>query len=64
MASERIQRRIDTLLDEADQAISRSDWESVRDHAKVALGLDPENTDALAFLASVEQVLEAEEILL
>ena len=40
--------------------MDRSDWESVRNHAKVALGLDPENTDALAFIASVEQVLEAE----
>ena len=60
MASERIQRRIDRLLDQAEEAMDRSDWESVRDHAKVALGLDPENTDALAFLASVEQVLEAE----
>ena len=59
MASERIQRRIDRLLDQAEEAMDRSDWESVRDHAKVALGLDPENTDALAFLASVEQVLEA-----
>ncbi len=60
MASERIQRRIDRLLDQAEEAMDRSDWESVRDHAKVALGLDPENTDALAFVASVEQVLEAE----
>ena len=38
--------------------MDRSDWESVREHAKVALGLDPDNADALAFLASVEQVLE------
>jgi len=60
MASERIQRRIDRLLDQAEEAMDRSDWESVRDYAKVALGLDPENTDALAFLAAVEQVLEAE----
>jgi hypothetical protein len=49
MASERIQRRIDRLLDQAEEAMDRSDWESVRDYAKVALGLDPENTDALAF---------------
>ena len=50
-------------MDQAEEAMGRSDWESVRDHAKVALGLDPENTDALAFLASVEQVLEAESTL-
>ena len=47
-------------MDQSEEAMDRSDWESVRDHSKVALGLDPENPDALAFLASVEQVLEAE----
>ena len=26
MASERIQRRIDILLDEADEAVAKSDW--------------------------------------
>ncbi len=63
MASERIQRQIERLLDQAEEAMGSSDWKSVRDHAKVALGLDPENADALAFLASVEQVLEAESTL-
>ena len=29
MASERIQRRIDSLLDEADQAIANEDWQTV-----------------------------------
>ena len=29
MASERIQRRIDSLLDEADQAIANEDWITV-----------------------------------
>ncbi len=60
MASERVQRRIERLLDQAEEAMDRSDWEAVRDHAKVALGLDPENADGLAFLASVEQVIETE----
>ena len=60
MASERLQRRLERLLDQAEEAMDRSDWESVRDHAKVALGLDPNNTDAIALLASVEQVLATE----
>ena len=60
MASERIQRRIERLLDQAEEAMDRLDWESVRDVAKVVLGLDPDNNDALAFLASVQQVLETE----
>ena len=60
MASERVQRRIERLLYQAEEAMDRSDWESVQEHAKVALGLDPQNSDALAFLASVEQVLQPE----
>ena len=63
MASDRIQRRLERLLDQAEEAMDRSDWESVREHAKVALGLDPESADALAFLASVEQVLDSESTL-
>src|SRR6266566_433874 len=31
MPSERVLRRIETLLDEADQAIAASEWERVRD---------------------------------
>ena len=61
MASERVQRRIERLLDQVEEAMDRLDWESVRDCAKVVLGLDSANSDALAFLASVEQVLGAED---
>ena len=43
MASERIQRRIETLLDEADEAVANSDWAVVRDRAQNALRLDPDN---------------------
>ncbi len=52
MASERIQRRIDSLLDEADQAVSQFDWEAVRQRAEAVLRLNPENSDALAYLAA------------
>ena len=57
MATERIQRRIDRLLDEADEAVSRSDWALVRDRAQNVLAFDPENSDALAFLAAAERAL-------
>ena len=40
--------------------MDRLDGDSVHDVVKVVLGLDPENSDALVFLASVEQVLEKE----
>ena len=34
MASERIQRQIENLLDEAEEAVSRSDWGVARDRAQ------------------------------
>jgi len=46
MPSERVQRQIDRFLDEAEAAMARSDWTTVRDRAKNALALDPENADA------------------
>ena len=49
MAGERIQRRIDGLLDQIEKAMDRLDWESVRDIAKVVLGLESDNSDAVAF---------------
>ena len=55
MATERIQRQVDRLLDEAEEALSRRDWESVRDCARDVLALDPDNQDATAFLAASER---------
>ena len=57
MTSERIQRQIDRLLDEAEDAVSRSEWAFVHDRAQNALAFDPENQDALAFLAITERAL-------
>ena len=57
MASERVQRRIDILLDEADQAIAQSDWSVVRDHAQNVLALDPDNGDAATFLVAADRAL-------
>ena len=55
MAGERIQRRIDSLLDEADAAISRYDWEALREAANAVLRLDPGNSDVLSYLAATER---------
>ena len=60
MASERIQRQIDRLLDQAEEAMGRLEWGTVRECARVVLGLDSTNSDALAFLGSVEHVLPGE----
>ena len=57
MASDRIQRRIDILLDEADEAFAQRNWEMVQQRAHDALALDPGNQDALTFLAAAERAL-------
>jgi len=58
MPSERTQRQIDRLLDEAEQAIARRDWALLRQHALDVLRLNPSNEDALAFLAASERPAE------
>ena len=57
MASERIQRRIDSLLDEADAAIKQHRWGVVHDRAESVLAIDPENADAITYLASADRAL-------
>ena len=56
MANERVQRRIDILLDEADGAFAQRDWETVRQRAQDALALDPQNQDAITFLAAAHKL--------
>ncbi len=50
MPSERVQRRIDRLLDQGEEAVEARDWESVRDAASAVLRVDPNNEDAKSFL--------------
>ena len=51
MTSERVQRRIDGLLDQAEEAVDARDWSAVDEIARSVLAVDPENGDALAFQA-------------
>ena len=51
MPSERIQRRIDAFLDEADEASTSGEWSAVAEKARAVLAIDAENEDAEAFLA-------------
>ena len=55
MPSERVQRQIDRLLDEAEQAITNEDWTTVASRVRSVLAIDPENGDAVAYLAAVER---------
>jgi len=59
MASERVQRQINRLLDEAEEAIARSDWALVHDRTQNVLALAPENSDGLAYLAAAERALSS-----
>ena len=49
MTSERQQRQIEALLDEAEAAIRFEDWNTVRQRVRSVLALDPENLDAQAY---------------
>ena len=51
MPSERIQRQIDRLLDEAEQALGAGEWERARALCQRVLTFDPEDADAAALLA-------------
>src|SRR5689334_22784627 len=54
MPSERIQRRIDRLLDEAEDAADRKDWSAAADLAREVVELDPANEDAPVLLRAAE----------
>ena len=58
MVSERVQRQIDRLLDEAEQAVESGEWGVVRARTQTVLHLDPKNADALTFSAAAERALE------
>ena len=55
MASQRVQRQIDRLLDEAEEALVQGEWNSVLERAQDVLRLGPDNSDATAFLAAAER---------
>ncbi|HJM88954.1 MAG TPA: protein kinase [Dehalococcoidia bacterium] len=54
MPSERIQRQIDALLDQAEAAVGSRDWDTVRELCDTVLRLDHENADARTYLDAAE----------
>lgn len=58
MTSERIQRQVDRLLDEAERAVTESDWPLVLARCDQVLALDPQNPDAHAYRAAAERAKE------
>jgi hypothetical protein len=59
MTSERTQRQIDRLLDEAERAMAARDWTLLRQHAEDVLLLDADNGDAKNFFAAAERAMNA-----
>ena len=55
LPSERVHRRIDSLLDEAEQAIATNDWDVVLDRVRSVLALEPENSDAVFYRDAAER---------
>ena len=60
MTSDRIQRQIDRLLDEADRAFSTRDWAALQDAANDVLSLDGANAEAKTYLAAAQRNLASE----
>lgn len=50
MVSERLQRRIDKLLDEAEEAADRGNWDSVKSLSARVLAIDATNEDAIGLV--------------
>ena len=55
MSSERIQRRIERLLDLKKAAAERSDWEESRQSAELILAMDPDNAIAQSYVLRAGQ---------
>jgi uncharacterized RDD family membrane protein YckC len=58
MPTERMQRRIDALLDQSEAASDAGNWREVTERAAAVLGLDEENRDAQDLLRMGEAALE------
>src|SRR5713226_290857 len=57
MPSERVQRHIDRLLDEADQVFAQQNWSALQSVARQVLLLDAANEDAQALQRIAEGML-------
>ncbi len=58
MESERIQRRIDRLLDEIEGEADQLNWPAVLERAKAVLAYDPENQDAVSYRTAAKRAIE------
>ena len=59
MPSDRVQRQIESLLDQAEAALAAQDWRAALQAAEAARGFDPDNSDAAAFVTAAERAIAA-----
>ena len=52
--SARVQRQIDALLDQVEEAIRERDWDAALECIRAILNVDPANEDALSFQGMAE----------
>ena len=57
MASDRVQLRIERLLDQIEEAADNREWDQVTELAKDILAFAPDNPDARTFLEAAERRL-------
>ena len=57
MLSERVQRQVDRLLDQAEEAIALRQWKDLRATCEVVLNLDPDNSDAARYRTLADKSL-------
>lgn len=62
MVNERGELRIERLLDEAEEAVSRLEWPVVRDRALAVLAFDPDNSDAPDLNTTAERTLTGTDV--
>jgi len=59
MASDRRRLRIERLLDEAEDAVGRYDWDAVRQAAQAVIIFDQDNAEGLELLIGADRALAA-----
>jgi signal transduction histidine kinase len=57
MASERIQKQIDRLLDEAEQALAQDNWDRMKQLGERVLLFEPEDKGVIAFVEISQRAL-------
>jgi len=63
MPSERAQKRIERLLDQAEGASDQLDWSGVEQRALAILGIDPENREAIELKVMAESASRAKALM-